>query len=53
MPLNGLSQIGGLITIFGLMKIGLWLYNQRSFERKILKELRKILSKEIDLADND
>ena len=57
MPINGLSQIGGLITIFGLMKIGLWLYNQRSFERKILKENKKILArelkKEIDMAKAD
>ena len=47
MPINGLSQIGGLITIFGLMKIGLWLYNQRSFERKILKENKKLLAREL------
>lgn len=54
MPLNGLSQIGGLITIFGLMKIGLWLYNKRSFERKILKELKKVLAKELKKEiDND
>jgi non-specific serine/threonine protein kinase len=29
------------------MKIGLWLYNKRSFERKILKELKKVLAKEL------
>ncbi len=56
MPINGLSQVGGLITIFGLMKIGLWLYNQRSFERKILKENKKLLArelkKEIDMMTN-
>jgi len=29
------------------MKIGLWLYNQRSFERKILKENKKLLAREL------
>ena len=39
------------------MKIGLWLYNQRSFERKILKENKKLmareLKKEIDMANEE
>ena len=35
--LSGLSQMGGYIKIFGLLKFALYLYNQRSFEKRIQK----------------
>ena len=38
---GGLTKIGGYIAIFGLLKIALYLYNQHSFEDKLLKKYRK------------
>jgi hypothetical protein len=38
---GGLTKIGGYITIFGLLKIALFLYNRRSFENKLLKKYRE------------
>ena len=38
---GGLTQIGGFITIFGLLKIALYHYNKRSFERSIFKRYEK------------
>ncbi len=32
--------------MFGLMKIALWFYNKRSFERRLLIEYRNILKEE-------
>lgn len=34
---DGLSMIGGYIKIFGLLKILLYFYNKRSFEKRIFK----------------
>lgn len=38
---SGLTKIGGYITIFGLLKIALFLYNRHSFENKLLKKYKK------------
>ncbi len=39
--MGALTKIGGYITIFGLMKIGLYMYNKHSFETKLLKKYKK------------
>ena len=38
--MGGLTKIGGYITIFGLLKIALFLYNRHSFETKLLKKYK-------------
>jgi hypothetical protein len=38
--LDGLTKIGGYITIFGLLNVLLVLYNQHSFETKLLNRYR-------------
>lgn len=38
--MGGLTKVGGYITIFGLLKIVLFLYNQYSFENKLLKKYK-------------
>ena len=45
---GGLTKIGGYIAIFGLLKIALYLYNQHSFEDKLLKKYRKKIRDTID-----
>ncbi len=39
--MGGLTKVGGYITIFGLLKIALFLYNRHSFETKLLKKYKK------------
>jgi hypothetical protein len=39
--LGGLTKIGGYITIFGLLKIILYFYNQYSFESAILRKYKQ------------
>jgi hypothetical protein len=38
---GGLTKIGGYITIFGLLKVALYLYNRHSFENSLLKKYRR------------
>ena len=45
--LNGLTRIGGYITIFGLLKIALYMYNQYSFENKLLQKYREEIQETI------
>lgn len=48
---GGLTKIGGYITIFGLLKIALYLYNRHSFENKLLKKYRRRIAETLDDAD--
>ena len=48
---GGLTRIGGYITIFGLLKIALFLYNKHSFENKLLKKYRKKIKETFDDGD--
>lgn len=46
--LSGLTKIGGYITIFGLLKIALFVYNQYSFETKLLKKYKEKIKDSLD-----
>lgn len=46
--MGGLTKIGGYITIFGLLKIALFMYNQFSFESKLLKKYKKKIRDSLD-----
>jgi len=46
--LAGLTKIGGYITIFGLLKIALFMYNQYSFESKLLKKYKTKIKDSLD-----
>lgn len=46
--LGGLTKIGGYITIFGLLKIALFMYNQHSFESKLLKKYKTKIKDSLD-----
>ena len=48
---GGLTKIGGYITIFGLMKIGLFLYNRHSFEKKLIKKYQRKIKETMDDKD--
>jgi len=50
--MGGLTKIGGYITIFGLLKIALFLYNKHSFETKLLKKYRKKIQSTLDDDDS-
>jgi hypothetical protein len=45
---GGLTKIGGYITIFGLLKVGLYLYNRHSFENSLLKKYRRRIKQTLD-----
>jgi hypothetical protein len=45
---GGLTKIGGYITIFGLLKIALFLYNRHSFENKLLKRYKQKIRETFD-----
>lgn len=49
--LGGLTRIGGYITIFGLLKIALFLYNRHSFENKLLKKYKSKIRETLDEDD--
>jgi len=49
---GGLTKIGGYITIFGLLKIALFLYNRHSFESKLLKKYRRRIKETFDENDS-
>lgn len=40
MMVQGLTTIGGYMALFGIIKILLFMYNQHSFEKKLLKKYR-------------
>ena len=48
---GGLTKIGGYITIFGLLKIALYLYNRHSFENALLKKYRRKIKQTFDDDD--
>ncbi len=50
--MGGLTKIGGYITIFGLLKIALFLYNRHSFETKLLKKYKKKIEGTLDDDDD-
>ena len=45
---GGLTKIGGYITIFGLLKVALYLYNRHSFENSLLKKYRRRIKETMD-----
>jgi len=45
---GGLTRIGGYITIFGLLKIALFMYNKYSFETKLLKKYKEKIKESLD-----
>jgi len=50
--MGGLTKIGGYITIFGLLKIALFLYNRHSFETKLLKKYKQKIKSTLDEDDD-
>ena len=50
--MGGLTKIGGYITIFGLLKIALFLYNRHSFETKLLKKYKQKIQGTLDDDDD-
>lgn len=45
---GGLTKIGGYITIFGLLKVALYLYNRHSFENSLLRKYRKRIKQTLE-----
>jgi hypothetical protein len=41
--LDGVSKVGGYFALFGLLKIVLFMYNRKSFEKNLKKRFREKL----------
>ena len=42
---DGLSVIGGYFALFGILKLCLFMYNKKSFEKSLQKRYAKLVEK--------
>lgn len=49
--IDGLSKIGGYFALFGLLKVGLFMYNKKSFEGSLKKRFKEKLAESMSGQD--